>query len=164
MKTLLQTAATLAVVTIIAGLGFLSGRYAHPKCPTVETRIDTVIVRDTIRDTVLFPVNRYLVRIDTVQVKIAGDTVYVEVEVPIHQRVYQTDDYRAVVEGFRPELIAMEIYRQTHYITKIETVPVPDSKRWGIGLHAGYGATVYGGRVIMVPTVGVGVSYNLIRW
>ena len=166
MKSFTQAAAALAVVAIIAGAGFLFGRYAYPKCPTVSIseRVDTVVVRDTVRDTVLVPVNRYLVRIDTVRVKIAGDTVYVEAEVPIHQRVYQTDDYRAVVEGFRPELVAMEVYRQTHYITKIETVPVPDRKRWGIGLHAGYGATVYGGRVIMVPTVGVGVSYDLFRW
>ncbi len=164
MKSFTQAAAALAVVVIIAGAGFLFGRYAYPKCPTVEAHIDTVIVRDTIRDTVLVPVNRYLVRIDTVRVKIAGDTVYVEAEVPIHQRVYQTDDYRAVVEGFRPELVAMEVYRQTHYITKIETVPVPDRKRWGIGLYAGYGATVHGGRVIMVPTVGVGVQYNLVKW
>ena len=165
MKTFLQAAAALAVVVIIAGGGFLFGRYGYPKCPEMlPPRIDTVVVRDTIRDTVLVPVNRYLVRIDTVHVKVAGDTVYVEVEVPIHQRVYQTDDYRAVVEGFRPELIAMEVYRQTHYITKIETVPVPDRKRWGIGLNASYSAAVNGGRLIMVPTVGVGVQYSILKW
>ncbi len=159
---------TAGQIIISAAIGALLCWLAMPKCPdarvVVKTRSDTVIVRDTIRDTVPIPVTRYLVRIDTVHVKVAGDTVYVNVEVPIHQRVYQTDDYRAVVEGFRPELIAMEVYRQTHYITRIETVPVPDRKRWGIGLHAGYGATVHGGRVIMVPTVGVGVSYNLLRW
>ena len=165
MKTFLQAAAALAVVAIIAGLGFLFGRYAYPKCPEMlPPRIDTVVVRDTIRDTVLVPVNRYLVRIDTVRVKIAGDTVYVEAEVPIERQVFATADYRAEIEGFRPSLVSMDIYRRTQFIDRVQTVQVPEVKRWGIGIQAGYGATVYGGRVIIVPTVGVGVQYNIIRW
>ncbi len=160
MKTLKQ----IALALLLLAASFLVGWSFRPKCPTATSRVDTLVIRDTIRDTVLVPVNRYLVRIDTVRVKIAGDTVYVDAEVPIHQRVYQTDDYRAVVEGFRPELIAMEVYRQTHYITKIETVEVPDRKRWGIGLNVSYSAGCHDGRLIMVPTVGIGVQYNLVRW
>ncbi len=154
----------IAIICIAAGIVF--GRYVFPDCPTVSIleRVDTVVVRDTIRDTVLVPVNRYLVRVDTVRVKIASDTIYVDVEVPIHRRVYQTDDYRATIEGFRPELIAMDVYRQTHYITKIETVPVPDRKRWGIGLNVSYSAGFNNGQLIMIPTAGIGVSYNLFRW
>ncbi len=156
----------LAVLFVAAAtlLGVLVGRHVCPKFLPVETRTDTVVVRDTVRDTVRIPIHRYLVRIDTVRVKIAGDTVHIDVEVPIHQRVYQTDDYRAVVEGFRPELVAMEVYKQTHYITNMETVAVPDRKRWGIGLNVGYGAGVREGRLITVPTVGVGVQYDLVRW
>jgi hypothetical protein len=161
----MKTLRVAIVAALILTAAFLAGRWTK-HCPAVpvSSRVDTVTVRDTVRDTVLVPTTRYLVRLDTIRVKIAGDTVYVDAEVPIEQRTYQTDDYRAVVEGFRPSLVSMEVYRQTHYITKLETIEVPDRKRWGIGLNASYGATLHDGKVMHAPFLGVGVQYNLIRW
>lgn len=133
MKTL--GAVTLSLLLLIGS--FLLGRVTAPK-PAPVVRTDTVIVRDTIRDTVLIPQKEVYVRTDTVWLKAAGDTVFVEVEVPIERKVYQTDDYKATIEGFRPNLVAMEVYRQTQYITRTE---VKDKKYWfefGVGLGAGY--------------------------
>ena len=154
----------LLAATLFVG-GLLTGTHFRPKCPPIiDTRIDTVFVRDTVRDTVRVPRTRYIVRMDTVKVQIAGDTVFIDAQIPIERKEYRTDDYRAVIEGFRPELIAMEVYRQTHYITKIETIEARDRRRWGIGIQAGYGATIRGGRVVGVPYIGVGMQYSILTW
>jgi hypothetical protein len=119
---------------------------------------------DTIRDTVLVPKIKYIARIDTVLLRVPGDTIQVEVEVPIERKTYQTEDYKAEIEGFRPSLVSMELYRQTQAITQIRTVAVPDRKRWGVGIQAGYGVGLQGGQVKTFPYIGVGVSYDIIRW
>lgn len=41
-----------------------------------------------------------------------------EVEIPIERKTYQTDDYKAVVEGWRPSLVSMEVYPKTTTITQ----------------------------------------------
>lgn len=154
------------------GNGFGCG-HAH-----VPTRIDTVVVRDTIRDTVLVPVRRFITRIDTVLLRVAGDAPHradslcrtpadtvrcvVPVEIPIERKVYQTPDYRAVVEGFRPELAEMEIFRNTLQITR-EAVP-PKQRRWGIGVQAGYGIAVRDGKVGTVPYIGIGIQYDILTF
>lgn len=163
MKTFVQTISSIAVIAIFALVGFMFGRHLYPKCPPIETRIDTVIVRDTIRDTKLVPVYKYLARTDTVWLQIPGDTVRVEVEVPIERIVYKTEDYKATIEGFRPKLVDMEVYRQTQYITRTETIKVPDRRRWGIGIQTGYGAVLQE-NVVLRPYIGVGVQYNIISW
>jgi hypothetical protein len=43
-------------------------------------------------------------------------------------------------------------------------IPTPKTTRWGIGFQAGYGASMQQGRVVGYPSIGVGVSYNFIRW
>lgn len=40
-----------------------------------------------------------------------------EVEIPIERKTYQTDDYKAVVEGWRPNLVSMEVYAKTTIVT-----------------------------------------------
>lgn len=157
-----NTLLIILIPALIVG-SFFIGRVTMPK-PVPDTRIDTVIVRDTIREPVPYPVDRWITRTDTVLLKIPGDTVRVMVEVPIERKVYQTADYKATIEGFRPALVDMEVYRQTHYITVTETIKVPDRRRWGLGVQAGYGATISQGKVIARPYIGVGVSYNIMSW
>jgi hypothetical protein len=150
---------------VIMAIGFMLGWCAKPKCATiVETKTDTVTVRETIRDTVLVVREKHTTRIDTVTVKLAGDTVYVRVEVPIERKVYETPDYRAEIEGFRAKLVSMEVYKQIKYINTTQTVNVPDKKRWGIGFQMGYGASIQNGAIVAVPFVGVGLHYSVIQW
>ena len=149
---------TIVVCMAVAASGFFAGRGCGEEVRT-ETRIDTVIVRDTLRDTVLVPVARHIVRVDTVWMQSASDTVRVEVAVPVERKVYATDDYRAVVEGFRPALVEMELYRKTAFVTK-ETTPASPPSRWGIGVQAGVGFSPKGA----VPYVGVGIQYRVLSW
>lgn len=123
-------------------------------------RRDTIVVRDTVRDTV--PVDRwrtfvrvdtcYLVRVDSLMLR---DTV--RVEMPIEQVEYRTDRYRAVVEGWRPKLLSIECYESRQIIT--DTRRVATRKRWGIvlGAQVGYGITPEGPQ----PYAGVGLSFGL---
>lgn len=153
-----------AIIIWLAAAGmFFAGRGCGRDCGgrqfETTTRTDTVVVRDTLRDTVLVPVERFAVRVDTVWMQAAGDTVRIEVEAPVERRVYATDDYRAVVEGFRPALVEMELYLKTARITSVATRTSPPD-RWGIGIQAGWGLGPKGA----VPYVGIGVQYNVLAW
>jgi hypothetical protein len=163
----------LAVAMFFAGRG--CGKWDGRTVARSTTRIDTVWVRDTIRDTVPVPKNRLIVRIDTVWLHPVRDTAWPQplrdtfdsvpenppsaFRLPIEQKIYETADYRAVVEGFRPALVGMEIYRNSAVVTK-ETIRAPPPARWGIGIHAGYGITPKG----PAPYLGVGLQYNIIVW
>lgn len=79
----------------------------------------------------------------------------VRVNVPITQKVYETDDYRAYVSGYQPSLDSL-LFKQPTQIVRIKEKP----KRWGIGVQVGYGFTPQGAQ----PYIGVGISYNLFRF
>ena len=145
-------------------LGFVAGRICCMRAHVEHfvERVDTLVVRDTItREKPVF-VDRYITRTETVLLPVHDTTVVrdsVLVDVPIERRIYQEDSlYRAVVSGYRPSLDSLMVYRTTTEITKF--VAVHQRKRWGIGVHAGYGFSRQG----ISPYVGVGVSYNLINF
>ena len=65
----------------------------------------------------------------------------VAVDVPIEQRTYEGENYRAVVQGFRPELVSIDIR-----IPKIAAPATEPVKRWHftVGVQLGYGFTPAG--------------------
>ncbi len=161
MKRLFLFAAAALAPLLLVSISFLAGRSAgRRECCADEVRRDTIVVRDTVRDTV--PVDRwrtfvrvdtcYLVRVDSLMLR---DTV--RVEMPIEQVEYRTDRYRAVVEGWRPKLLSIECYDSRQIIT--DTRRVATRKRWGIvlGAQVGYGITPEGPQ----PYAGVGLSFGL---
>lgn len=89
------------------------------------------------------------------------DTVLVHL--PIEQRQYSDPRYTAWVSGYRPQLDSIQIYQTTEYITK-EIKKATKSKRWGIGLQAGYGVSLHNGQVFTAPYIGVGLSYSIFSW
>ncbi len=131
----------LFVVVILAGAFFIWGKCGGERQSTVRIRIDTIVVRDTIRDTLLVPQKIYLTRVDTVYMQLPNDTVKVPVLVPIERKVYETEEYRAVVSGFHPNLDSMEIFPQTRVITRTVEAASATKRRWirfGIGVGVGY--------------------------
>lgn len=107
-------------------VGLVVWMLCNPHDPsTVYIKGDTVRIRDTIRDTIPIPVKETLKRTDTVYLPILidittdrtveGDSI--PVLVPITSKEYKTDDYRAVVSGYKPSLDSMEIYRDKGFIT-----------------------------------------------
>lgn len=149
-------------LALIAAAFLLGRRSVKPEIVKIH-RTDTVVVRDTVRETVLVPKVRYLTRVDTVLLKVPGDTVEVPGLVPISRNVYEGEDYRAVVSGFRASLDTLDIFRKTQTVTNtvVQRVEVPGKpKRWGIGVSAGYALTPQG----VKPYIGAGISYSFITF
>ncbi len=157
---------TVAVALALLALSFFGGYHYGESRPqevqrdTVEVvRIDTfrverpVYVERRVVDTLLVPVRDTVSRADTVWMPL-----------PLERVVYRDTAYLAVVSGYRPRLDAIEVYQREVVRTVTERVEVPVSRRWGLGITAGYGAAAVGGSVQLAPFVGVGVSYNIISW
>ena len=135
-----------------------SGHFSH-----VNVKVDTLYVRDTLRvETPVF-IERHTVDTMVVSVtefQVVHDTAFVQL--PREEVEYRDTSYRAVVSGFLPRLEELEIYQREKVVT-IQTekvVRVPDAKRWGVGVQAGYGITPAGPQ----PYLGLGVSYNFLRF
>lgn len=155
-------AAILAALLLLSG--YLLGRRAdRAREPEKIVRTDTLRIRDTVLVDRPVPVEVRLT--DTMLVAVTdtisiSDTVYLQL--PRETRVYGDSTYRAQVSGYRPALDWIEVYPQTVYLTKV--VKTNDVKRWGIGVQAGYGAYFRDGHMRLAPYIGVGISYNIIRW
>lgn len=153
-------------IALVVAVSFLIGcRYGRR---TARMPVRLSVVNDTVQvtkwDTIWrekpVSVASSVIRHDTVRLAtLERDTVFVDV--PIERRVYQEDSlYRAVVSGWHPSLDTLMVFPRTTTITIREKVPIPDRRRWGIGIQAGAGATRNG----LTPYIGVGVSYNLLTW
>lgn len=128
-------------------------------------RVDTLVVRDTIVQEK--PVYRTISQVRTEYIPVC-DTIRIQdtlfVPVPIETKVYEDSLYRAEVSGYRASLDRLEIYQQERIITHTIPVQVKERKRWGIGVQAGYGVSTPNGKPVLSPYIGIGVSYDLIRW
>lgn len=112
------------------------------------------------------PVPRYIFLADTVKVveptqPAVQDTT--PVYLPREQQYYEEADgrLRVWVSGYDPRLDRWEADFKETVVT--ETYK-PPSKRWGIGLAAGYGLSLVDGIIKPAPTVSIVVSYNFITW
>lgn len=149
------------VVAII--IGFLVGR----RCPrngageTLTPRVDTLIVRDTIKVTEPISVTKWVVDsvpypvTDTIRMR---DTLWVFLE----REQVRWEDSLAVVyaSGIDPQVDSVIHHTRDLIITKEIPVIQVKKTRWGIGIQAGVGA----GKEGLTPYLGVGVSYNLLSW
>lgn len=155
----------IAILALIIFVGCVVGAFFFGRATTrtdivrTETERDTIIVRDTIRENYPQEVERVVIRTERVEVPIVRyDTVreLAEVELPIEERTYLNEEYKAVVGGYRPYLKSIEGYPKTSYITTTETIS--KRKRWNLmlGVQGGYGITPMGWQ----PYAGVGVSFG----
>lgn len=156
-----------AVAVVLLILAFWAGRKVGQADPQTVIERDTVVVVrvDTVtRDRPVYVESRV---VDTMLVAVSDtvvlrDSVYVEVA--REQVEYRDSLYRAWVSGYKPALDSIAIYQRTQVVEVQTVVERPVVRRWGVGITAGYGATLVGGKVQGVPYVGVGVSYNLFSW
>lgn len=160
MKPILTITITIAALA----LSFIAGRVTagvDHATPLISTVTDTLYIRDTITITKPQAVKTRVT--DTLRIAVSDtvrvtDTLYIRL--PRTAKTYEGKDYRAVVSGVMPSLDTISVFPQSSIITKTVTVPAKDRRRWGLGLQAGYGATKDG----LTPYIGIGVSYNLVRW
>lgn len=148
---------------LIAALAFCLGWCSRlpsvkdvPKYDTVQS--EPIVVTKVRVDTqyILSPMP-YLAWIDNT------DTIYVS-DSCWHLREYkeyQDSNYYAKVSGIAPRLDEIRVYPKTVYETQyIYRDVVHKTKRWGIGLSAGYGICKDG----YSPVLAVTVNYNLFQF
>lgn len=81
------------------------------------------------------------------------------VVIPITQKRYESEDYRAYVSGYEPNLDSIFVFPKTTTIRERRSKP-PD--KWHIGLHGGIG---YGFKSRQAePFIGIGISYSIISF
>ena len=147
----MKAGTVLAIVGIAVAflIGYMSGKSGtEPEAVVVRERVDTVIVRDTVRLPVPEPVHVYIVRTDTVAPDGTGTAT-----VPVTQHTYVTDAYKAIIEGYKPKLLELELYPQTVYITKDREVIRYVKKTWQPFVSASYST-------FDIVGIGGGTFYN----
>lgn len=132
--------------------------------PEIDERTDTLYLKDT--NIYRFPdmVSEITIPEETIVIDdsliIISDSVGV---LPEQQKHYREDDYEAWVSGYKPRLDSIYVFPETRYITNEIQVKRKPTK-WGIGIQAGYGVALPNGKPQMAPYIGIGISYNLIRF
>jgi len=149
----------IILVLVFCLLCFLAGRHTNRAGGELVGKNDTLILHDTIRDSIPYPVYETVIQtvpeIFPIYITLEGDTVREPIFVPVSitQKEYLTDDYHAWVSGYNPSLDSIDIFRKTMSITKRQS-----SRRWGIGITAGYGI----GRNGLSPYIGIGGFYRIL--
>lgn len=147
---------------LIVILAFTSGwciRTSIKQVPKVDTVLSEPIVVTKVEVDTLYLLSPlpYLAWIDKT------DTIYVS-DSCWHMREYkeyQDSCYFAKVSGVAPRLDEIRVYPKTVYETQyIYRDVVHKSKRWGVGLSAGYGV----GKDGFTPVLAVTVNYNILMW
>ena len=152
----MKTWQVILTVSLTAAVSFLFGYKLGGVDSPAPITGDTLVIRDTTREPVPIPVVETVIRevpeLFPVYVTMGGDTVHEDilVPVPIVQREYATDSYRAWVSGYKPSLDSVWVYPEKVYIKE-------RARRWGIGISAGYGV----GKDGLSPYIGAGVYYRV---
>ena len=150
---------SVLLAVVMASVGYWAGwRVGHRSAFVPDGKPDTVTVTKWVAAPIPEPVAKpvlpklYLLPVhDTTAVH---DTTSVRdsvlVEVPMEERTYDGENYKATVRGFQPELVDIWIRQDERYIS------VPYRKRWTItvGPQAGFGLTPKGWQ----PYIGGGIT------
>lgn len=122
---------------------------------------DTIFVHDTIKVIEPTATSEKVVRSDTAVLERAdkgADTVEnlpisgsldsigglsndsAKVVIPITERTYEDSTYKAVVRGYNPELVSLDIYNTTKYYPVVEKVKIKPKVVVSAGVYGGFGS------------------------
>lgn len=141
---------------------------------TTDISADPIVVHDTIRivepihiketivrhDTVFFPISNELESTSNLTSNPTSNPTSnliqdsAKVVIPIIERTYEDSTYKAVVRGYNPELVSLDIYRQQTTVYRQQT------KKPRITISAG----VYGGFGTKGADYGLGVMVGVPIW
>ena len=140
---------------------WLGSSLTRKRYESALNRPDTVIVEKWGRDTIVQPRDSVIVRWQTAYLPV-HDTTYLRdtlqvvdsvlVDVPISEKVYEGENYRATIRGYQAELSDICIkQRET-------TITVPYRKHWSLtlGPQGGIGITPKG----VQPYAGFGATFG----
>lgn len=147
-KDFLQRVGLLAIILLIFWLLLNFCKCGGGKEEPVEVISDTIIITDTIRDTIPQEVHDTIVRYIKKPIKeFVHDTIVdvvgvggTMIEIPISQKEYTDDStYRAWVSGYEPHLDSIETYNKTIVIDTKEFFKKESPFYWGLQGGVGYG-------------------------
>lgn len=154
---------TILCVILLILVGILIGQKYRQKTPLepTETKVDTLVIRDTIMQ--YKPIFVDKIKVDSVLVPVKDtivicDSVYIYLD---REKITWRDSLCEVyASGIMPQVDSVRHFREYHYFTIETAIPVKEKSHWGLGIQAGMGA----GKNGLTPYVGVGISYNLLSW
>lgn len=132
----------VAVALLGFFLGKISERLLTPKLVDAPIRVerDTVRIREYVRDTAIVTEVRQISKIDTVLVYLHDSSTIVEnrpVSLLFEEKTYATQNYRAVVYGYKPELRSIDLFPETKIVTQYQTITRMEPPTWQAGLVTG---------------------------
>jgi hypothetical protein len=143
----------IAAVVLVIALPLLYKGGCEPKS---EPKSDTIYVHDTIRivepihiketivrhDTVFFPIYNELESTSNPTSNLTSNLTQdsAKVVIPITERTYEDSTYKAVVRGYNPELVSLDIYNTTKYYPVVEKVKIKPKVVISAGLYGGFGS------------------------
>ena len=176
MEKIISAARTLFIIIVVVLISqavcLLVGRRLRTSDPEIirDTTTLTLVVHDTI-EVVKW---KERVRVDTLLLAVVKDSLTTDadttvsnkenvadsalVAVPISQVTYEGENYTAVIEGFRPRLVSIDIIQQTKYIETTKTIP---PKKWSFGLTLGASAGVFYTPKGIQPGAGLGATLGV---
>lgn len=135
-----------------------------------QTKFDTIIkteikyVYDTIfqdGDTILVPLQKYAVHHNDkwIGVNFDSDSSTTQISIKVENEytvslVKKKKKYEAIVKNYNP-------YSSVSEISAVSLQGLPKPKKFGLGVHVGYGIN---SSFRVAPYIGIGVSYNVIRF
>lgn len=129
----------IALVILVMGIavGLLCRRTEYIETTIVERDttvvVDTHIVEKPVPVRVTVTDTMYAVVRDTVRI---NDTLYVSL--PLERKEYRRDEFYAVVSGYNPALIHMEVFPKTVYVTEKQRETVSQRNYLSVGAEMLY--------------------------
>lgn len=156
MKNAILAIILLVLIAAAYEIGHQRGKEAA--WSEIPERVDTVIIRDTIRPKPEIITQRVVDSIPYPVPELIRDTIYL----PRTQIHAEGEGFSAWISGYQPNLDSILVFPEKIEITKY--VPVPKPCRWSVGIQTGMGITATGGGLKAAPYIGVGLSYSLFSW
>ena len=170
-----NTARAVCIALAMVSLFLLGIRLGKRQLPAdVVNQRDTLTLYDTLTLTEYKDSIVYRTKWDTCylpSVKVTEDSLHVPadtarnftdsslVQVPINYIHEKYSDAEVWYHGFRAGIDSLQVFPETKYITNTVTLRERPS-RWAISVQGGYGV----GKTGLTPYVGVGISYDLVRF
>jgi uncharacterized protein YcfL len=158
------------VIRLQDELNLYKGKATNSTAFISQTKFDTIIktqikyVYDTLfqdGDTILIPLQKYAVHHNDrwIGVNFDSDSSNTKVSIQVENEysvtlVKNKKKYEAIVKNYNP-------YSSISEISAVSLQGLPRTKRFGLGVHLGYGIN---SSFRVAPYIGVGISYNVIRF
>ena len=176
MEKIISAARTLFIIIVVVLISRAAFSLVERQSRNVEPEIihDTTTLTIVVHDTIEVVKWKERVRVDTLLLAVVKESFTTDtdttisnkenvadsalVAVPISQVTCEGENYTAVIEGFRPRLVSIDIFQQTQYIETTKTIP---PKKWSFGLTLGASAGVFYTPKGIQPGAGLGATIGV---